>query len=413
MILGRVSGSLSAPKAFRGGGTHRTVSPAETLSRVMRFAPAMQITRVANITGLDVLKIPVWIACRPNARSLAVSQGKGLDHMAAKASAVMESIEAYHAERIPLPLKYGSYDEVRATQSTVDVDRLARTTRTFDAEAPIFWIESADIVTGRKVSVPFELVHLNYTLPPLPGSGLFIATSNGLASGNHWLEAVSHGLCEVIERDAATLWTLSGSPGATRIDLETIEDPAARGVLDLYDDAEVGVAVWDATSDIGISTFICSIADRTNNPMRPLPVARGTGCHPCREIALLRALTEAAQSRLTVISGSRDDLTDARKAERAGPDEYERSRRAICDARGTRDFRSIATHSSESLDEDVAHEVECLASAGMGQVLVVDLTRPELQIPVVRVVVPGLEALHEAPGYSPGVRARRLAEEAP
>lgn len=412
MILGGARGNPSAPKAFRGGGTHRTVSPAETLSRVMRFAPVMRITRVANITGLDVLNIPVWIACRPNARSLAVSQGKGLDHDAAKASAVMESIEAYHAERIPLPLQYGSYDELRTTQTIVDVGRLAKTTRRFDADAPIFWIESTDIVTHRAVSVPFEVVHLNYTLPPLPGSGLFVASSNGLASGNHLLEAVSHGLCEVIERDAATLWTLSGAPVTTRIDLETIDDPAACGVLELYDDAEVGVAVWDATSDVGIPTFICSIADRSNNPMRPLPVARGTGCHPCREIALLRALTEAAQSRLTVISGSRDDLTDARKAERAGPDEYERSRRVICDARGTREFRSIPTHSGESLDDDVAKEIACLVSAGMDQVLIVDLTRQEFQIPVVRVIVPGLEALHEAPGYSPGARARRLGEKA-
>jgi YcaO-like protein with predicted kinase domain len=413
MILGGASGNPSAPKVFRGGGTHRTVSPAETLSRVMRLALVMRITRVANITGLDVLKIPVWIACRPNARSLAVSQGKGLDHAAAKASAVMESIEAYHAERIPLPLQYGSCDELRATRSIVDVGRLARTARPFDADTPIFWIEATDIVTRRAVSVPFELVHLNYTLPPLPGSGLFIASSNGLASGNHLLEAVSHGLCEVIERDAATLWSLSGAPPATRIDLETIDDPAARGVLDLYEDAEVGVAVWDATSDVAIPTFICWIADRTNNPMRPLPVARGTGCHPCREIALLRALTEAAQSRLTVISGSRDDLTDTSKAERAGPDEHERLRRIVCDARGTRDFRSTPTHMGESFDDDVAKEIECLAAAGMEQVLIVDLTRPDFEIPVVRVIVPGLEALHDAPGYSPGARARRLGEKAP
>jgi ribosomal protein S12 methylthiotransferase accessory factor len=399
-----------APKGFRGG-THRTVSPDETLSRVLPFAPVMRITRIANITGLDILNIPVWIACRPNARSLAISQGKGIDHASAKASALMESIEAFHAERIALPLKYGSYNELRFTHSMVDVDGLARTTRPFDRNTPIFWIESTDLVTGGGVWVPYEIVHLNYTLPPLPGSGFFLATSNGLASGNHRLEAISHGLCEVIERDAATLWTLAGErAAATRVDPRTIDDAAARDLLERYDRAQVGVGVWDATSDVGIPTFVCFIADRVYDPLRPIPIARGSGCHPAREIAVLRALTEAAQSRLTVISGSRDDLTDARNAARSGPDESERSRRAICDGRGAREFRAIPSYETKSIDEDVSLQLEHLAAAGMEQVLVVDLTRREFRIPVVRVIVPGLEALHEAPGYSAGARARRAAE---
>jgi ribosomal protein S12 methylthiotransferase accessory factor len=221
------------------------------------------------------------------------------------------------------------------------------------------------------------------------------------------LEAISHGLCEVIERDAVTLWTLRGEgAAATRIDLETVDDAAARHLLRCYAEADVGAAVWDATSDVGIPTFVCSIADRSNDLMRPLPVARGTGCHPSREIALLRALTEAAQSRLTVISGSRDDLTDARNAVSTGPDAHERSRRIICVERGTSDFRSVPTWNGHNVDDDVSKELACLRAAGMEQALIVDLTRPEFQIPVVRVIVPGLEALHEAPGYFPGARAR-------
>jgi ribosomal protein S12 methylthiotransferase accessory factor len=147
--------------------------------------------------------------------------------------------------------------------------------------------------------------------------------------------------------------------------------------------------------------------------LRRLPVAKGTGCHPAREIALLRALTEAAQSRLTVISGSRDDLTDARNAVHIDVDEQERSREVICNVRGTRDYHSITTSNGQNIDDDVSRELECLAAVGMDQVLIVDLTRREFQIPVVRVIVPGLEALHEAPGYSPGGRARKCAEETP
>ena len=73
----------------------------------------MGITRIANVTGLDTIGIPVVMVCRPNSRSVAVSQGKGLTLAAAKASGVMESVEGYHAEHIALPLKYSDYEELR------------------------------------------------------------------------------------------------------------------------------------------------------------------------------------------------------------------------------------------------------------------------------------------------------------
>jgi ribosomal protein S12 methylthiotransferase accessory factor len=85
-------------------GTHRTRSPAETLAAYLPLAPQMGITRVANLTGLDQIGLPVYTAIRPNARSLATSEGKGLDDASAKASALMESIESWHAEHIRQPL---------------------------------------------------------------------------------------------------------------------------------------------------------------------------------------------------------------------------------------------------------------------------------------------------------------------
>jgi YcaO-like protein with predicted kinase domain len=92
-------------------GTHRLVAPEETLERVQRFFPVMGITRVADITGFDTIGIPVIAVCRPNSRSVVVSLGKGLDVMAARASGVMESIEAFMAERIVRPLIIGSVDD--------------------------------------------------------------------------------------------------------------------------------------------------------------------------------------------------------------------------------------------------------------------------------------------------------------
>src|SRR5439155_24761113 len=113
----------TAPKVF-WRGTHRVVPPEETIERARPLLPAMGITRIADVTGLDVIGIPVVMVCRPNSRSLAVSQGKGLDLAAAKASGVMESIEAYHAEHITLSVKLTTYEELRYTNRLADIPRL-------------------------------------------------------------------------------------------------------------------------------------------------------------------------------------------------------------------------------------------------------------------------------------------------
>src|SRR5689334_8359968 len=145
------------PKGFRDG-THRLVSPLETVARVRPFLPVMGITRVANVTGLDSIGIPVVMVCRPNSRSLAVSQGKGLDLAAAKASGLMESIEAYHAEQITLPLKLASYEELRYTHRVVDVEQLPRPAHSlFHTRLQILWIEGYDLLQQEHVWVPYEM----------------------------------------------------------------------------------------------------------------------------------------------------------------------------------------------------------------------------------------------------------------
>ena len=90
----------------------------------MPFMPAMGITRIANVTGLDRIGIPVVMVCRPNSRSIAVSQGKGVTLDAAKASGLMESIEAWHAERIELPLKLAGSSDLSVNHRLIDIERL-------------------------------------------------------------------------------------------------------------------------------------------------------------------------------------------------------------------------------------------------------------------------------------------------
>ncbi len=374
----------------------------------MPLSGVLGITRIANVTGLDLIGVPVVVVCRPNSRSLAVSQGKGLDLPAAKVSGLMESVEFYHAERITLPLKFATYDELRFSHEMVDVSKLARlSVSSFTNRLRLLWLEGYDLLQSKHVWVPYELVHMNYTFPLPPGSGCFFMSSNGLASGNHVLEAVSHAIAELIERDADSIWTATGREGQTRtrVDLTTVDDSACREVMEKYELANVAVAVWETTSDIGVPSFRCTIIDRGADTGRPLSAMSGMGCHPTRRVALFRALTEAAQSRLTVISSSRDDVTRHDYDLSQNPDMLARIRSNIIGQRGSRRFHDAPNFEGDTFEADIEWMLERIRSIGLDSAIVVDLTQVGLALPVVRVVIPGLESVAKAPGYVAGPRA--------
>src|SRR6266513_960596 len=219
-----------------------------TLKRALRLAPVMGITRVANVTGLDSVGIPVVMVCRPNSRSVAVSQGKGIDLTSARASGLMEAAELYHAETITLPLRLATYEELRYQHNVVEIDELARSSVShFHPNLRILWCEGRDLFNEENVFVPYEMVHTNYTTPLPDGHGCFTATSNGLASGNNTIEAISHGICEVVERDATTLWKLCDDEKleTKRLDLRSVDDPICEEILGKLERAGLSVAVWD------------------------------------------------------------------------------------------------------------------------------------------------------------------------
>jgi ribosomal protein S12 methylthiotransferase accessory factor len=392
-------------------GTHRTCAPQETLARLRPLLPAMGITRIANVTGLDRTGIPVVMVCRPNSRSVAVSQGKGLTLDAAKASGVMEAVEVWHAEHIVKPLVLASLEEMRREHRVVDVALLPLASGSrFSPDLALLWIEGNDILGGDAVWVPFELVSTNYTLPLPPGSGCFQANTNGLASGNHPAEAISHGLCEVVERDATTLWRLQSprSRAERVIDPETIDDSDCQSILERLRAANLAVRIWETTSDLGIASFVCLAMEVEGEYADP---EFGAGCHPARGVALLRALTEAAQARNTYISGARDDYPS--DAWGAG---YRRRRQAFCQTLMTslkprRSFAHVPNLDSPTLEGDLRWLLARLRSGGIAHVVAVDLSKEAIGIPVVRVVVPGLEgAMEDAGGdYAPGLRAKRAA----
>ncbi len=391
-------------------GTHRTVAPAQTLEHLRPIIGRMGITRVANVTGLDRVGLPVVMVCRPNSRSIAVSQGKGLDLDAAKASGLMEAVETYHAERIDLPLKLASYDDLCGTHRLAKVDGLPKISGSrYHRSLRMLWIEGRDVIAGTNVWLPYEVVHADYTLPLPPGSGCFVAGTNGLASGNHLLEAVCHGLAEVIERDATAVWNQLDrrARDRTRIKLDTVEDPACCEVLDKLAYAGLTVAVWETTTDVAVPSFYCVAIDERRSGTH---LGVGAGCHPMRQIALLRALTEAVQVRTTYITGARDDLLPHEYTTAGIAKKRRQARRLMGSSGPTRRFVDGPTRESETFEDDAAWMLDRLTAVGIKQAIVVDLTRPEIGLPVVRVVVPGLDGPDDDESYVPGPRARAARE---
>jgi YcaO-like protein with predicted kinase domain len=397
-----------ALKLFKRG-THRTTTPDETFARVASLARQIGITRVGNVTGLDHIGIPVAIAVRPNSRSFSVSQGKGLNLSQARASALMEAIELFHGEDIMARTRVASHREISADSCVVEPATLCGTGSPLPDGAKIAWIEGYDLLCWESCWVPWEIVHTDYTFPTSHSGAHLISGTNGIAAGNHVLEALSAAICELIEHDAVALWHAGclHKRARCRVDMATIGDEDCCALLDKYQRAGVVPRVWDVTSDVGISSFVCDIPATGDVRCGALRRFRGAGCHPNRAIALARALTEAAQIRLTYISGNRDDLASSDYEE----SQQEKIGAALLDAVSqdseARAFRHIPNFDADDLALDLSWELERLRSVGVKRVIAIDLTRPDIGIPVVRIIAPGLEWDCTHPDYTPGARARR------
>ncbi len=388
MALAMFDSVLEAPTRLVAG-THRTASLEATWTR---FRPAMKpagITRIADLTGLDTLGVPVFAAIRPMGRSLSTQQGKGLTPAAARVSALMESLETWTAEHLALPITRGSYRTLKAR--AVDIRKLARPRGRLDLDARHAWVTGCELTTNREVLVPLAAVTLDttFTAPPV-----FDLSSNGLASGNVVVEAIVHGLCEVIERDAEAAWRRAGED--RRIILDTIADPACRALIDRITGAGARVFLWDLGGDTGVPAIGAAIMEDPTEPAwRTLGCYQGFGAHLRPEIAIARALTEAAQTRLTYIAGARDDFFPFDYAKATDPDvlaDVWSRLAAPCDEPVLADELPALTARS------LGHALELLVERVRGPVIVVDLTHSVLAVPVVKVIVPGRATDIEAMG---------------
>lgn len=386
-------------------GMHRINPASETVARILAQKHRFGVTRLANVTGLDRIGVPVALAIRPNSRSVAVSQGKGmtLDH--AKASALMEAVEIWHAETFDGPLIHASFADLDPRHATINVGRLPeRSGDVFTETARILWAEAYELNSGETRLVPFEMLHTDYTDTRVPGNGLVPCSTNGLASGNHPLEAICHGICEVIERDALSVWEAARERGVAlrRVPPESIDAPDCLHLLSLFEAAGIDCTIWDMTTDIGIATFTAVITERSGETGH---LGLGSGTHPDRAIALRRALTEAAQTRLNYISGSRDDLMADEYTSHGIEQKNAAFGEMIVGPSEARAFTDVPTFTNEALLADLDLLLASLNRVSIDEVAVVDLSRADTGISVMRVIVPGLEAPHDDDLYVPGPRA--------
>jgi len=381
-------------QTFAFAGTRRTRPPAETWRAIRPLLTGFGITRVADVTGLDDLGIPVAMAVRPLARTLSVAQGKGADLDSARVSAAMEAIEVWHAERAPLP--------------TAEHDARAR-----DLELPyplhslehhpgslvtdrvrMDWVTAHCLVDGTRTLLPQAAVRLGRSVHPQWRLHLPSASTNGLASGNTRGEALVHALCEVIERDVLSAAAPTGPDRPLLLKPGDVADPHCADLLDrmLSQRCWVELRLWP--NRFGLPVMTCHLWREDQSAV----IVAGSGAHPEPGIALSRAITEAAQTRLTLISGTREDnqplayrtgphLTPAPRAEPAAEWSRIADRHRAAQASDTEQAAALAA---------VVHLV------GGHAPMAVDLTpdNPGLApFTVVKVIAPGLRytARHTVP----------------
>ncbi|MEZ2222173.1 YcaO-like family protein [Rhizobium sp. RCC_161_2] len=366
----------------------RSCSAEETFQRIEPCLAIHGITRLGRLTGLDKIGIPVWQAVSPNARSIVINNGKGITDLDAKVSAAMEALERTVAGAPALATITTSRRQLLADGHHADPlpSLIAKAQADIADDEEIAWAEGYDLIAGRSAWIPFDAATLDRTIR----NPRFWQSSDGLASGNTLTEATLHGLLERIERDAEVLWEISESKPrmAACIDPASFADPVLDGLTAKITSADLTLRLFDVSSDIGIPVVVALLGPSEitqARSIRYLDVTIGSGAHPAPVRAAIRAVTEAAQSRLTFISGARDDIR---------PENFTRelpeSIRRCFDA-----TPRTATPPNAALPEGAEGllqlTIDRLRRAGINSAIAVSLADPSLPFAVAKLVVPQLE----------------------
>ena len=376
----------AAPKKYCVD-THRVMPPSETLERIQSAVPEVGITRVADISGLDRVGLPVFSAIRPSAADGAISvyAGKGTTESEARVSVIMEAVERFSAEvkNFKERFLFDSYEHLSADNGAVNPTDLILP-GFLSSDTKIEWYSGWDLLNDEEVLVPANAVFHPYS--PVRGSWqLFRSNTNGLASGNVMEEAIFHGLMEVIERDAVSIAEINRDPGLGL----NVDATRVSAIVNKFELQGILVLLWWLPTDTGVPTVVAASDDEKMRDAALLVM--GAGSHNDPEIAALRALTEVAQSRATQIHGAREDTNRESVSRMIG---YERMKRLnkhwLEEPRETIDLDTIKTAATSSIDGDIRVALDRLHSV-TERVIVSDITVSAIGVPAVRVIIPGFE----------------------
>ena len=412
---------------------------ADTLAEIVPIAKQIGVTRISDITYLDKLCIPNFSAVLPGTEdSIWVYSGKGHTCLNAKAGALMEAIERYSSlsQIYSKGFIQGSYLQLSKSFNKLihPAEVVEPVNEDFYDKSIIDFVPGYDLQNKETVLVPAQLALSKYSAKTRMTSPFPYSHTNGLASGNVLEEAICHALCEVIERDAASIADLCASFVPFTI-LKTINNSLKTNILDAsvdisrfvddtrlyseidisellkecepvnylirkFTDAGIPLRIKDITQDdIGIPTFVASSVEWITDNYGYF--AKGFGTNPDARIALIRAITEVTQTRAVNIQGARDDL---RRIQYNHDDEIYRRKwqfmptalSSTSKRKDNKKFSEIKSYSNVDILHDIQLILSRLKSAGLKRAIVVDLTDPTLNIPVVRAIVPGLETFEVA-----------------
>ncbi len=405
-------------EAVPGGEELRSVAPETTTERFVRHVSPVSGV-VARLTRVSSARPPlhVYLAGDPGPRKhgtdncwkpaeAMIPGGKGTTDAQARASALCEALERYSGEfQGDEPRRSGSFsglepvaihpnDCMGFSESQYarreETNAVADSFRTFvparfDPDSVVEWTPVWSLTHERERLLPTAYCYYG---AQVPGHDACLADSNGNAAGNTIEEAILHGLLELVERDHVALWWFNRLR-VPAVDLESLADPWLDSVLARFAADERRVWALDLTADLGIPV----VAAVTTPGSRPGGVGLGFGAHLDITRAAVRAVTELVQLGAGTPSGGAGhgppEAVDAAASSYLHAAEGPTGQTTqLRDGRMTGDLRADLEGCRRSLE-----------AAGL-EVLVLDQTRPDVGLPVVKVTAPGLR--HFWPRFAPG-----------
>jgi oxazoline/thiazoline synthase len=342
------------------------------------------------------------------------SFGKGSTAEQGEASALMEAIERYsgifQGDEIRVTRRFADFpagDAIhpndvllfsdaqyrRGQPPTSEWDEVTPMPPPFDPSTKIEWSPVWSLRDQRFKYLPTSLLYFFYR-----GTGYeHHADSNGCAAGNTLAEAIVQGFLELVERDSYAIWWYNRLQRA-EVDLGQFDDPYIRDLKIQL--ADTGRRLWllDVTSDLRIPSFV-TIAHWTQNAQEF--VEFGSGAHFDARIAALRAMTELNQFLSIGLIGARNQTPSSQGSNSGSPPPFRLQDHPYLTPNGAALVRPDPGSKFGQLDtrEQVRACVDVAKRAGL-DFLVLDQTRPDIEVPVVRVIVPGLRHFYRR--FAPG-----------